>query len=700
MEILLRIKRGWTGFLVFAFALSDCVQAGDWAEELDMSFGMGSENSILEAGDCGLVNGHLSLNGWVEDVAEVRSLFAPPYFCGDFRLSVLFNGTNAVATHSFWRPEVLEREGRLEGWSLKSWLYPIAGERGAILAVEAKNLAATASTLKVECALTGTPGYHRKWQFYPPETGMLRWKDGVYSRGSGPKPARIALSTTLEGCPLRPAFLADVLPQESRLFYLAIGIGDLESADALVKKAIADPEATIGRSVSGWRERVRRLASRIPRFDSDDPGLRRVYCRSLLHFLLTEWNVDEFVLRPFYATGGLFGACLCSYLWNLGGPYRMMPLVAPEALKDHLEAYLRLDLMNCYAINPSDGGPVGPYYPINQEKMIFLIRAYVLETGDVGFLRDEVGGRSVIEHVVAMALAHDALDRDAVIADYGKHNEHLELRRGYLYDGELPDMNLRRIVLLRLADKLCRIAGHDPQVDLVARAKVLKRLCRERLWDAEAGWFSGVCSDGRRTTRWTLQMFKALGWDDWVLDPDMDAALRKHLMDECEFLGRTGLHSLSKKDVAYDDGDVDNGGPGSCVSFAPAIVERLYADGHYDEGDKILGRLKWLGEALPYWGDSQYADRQDYRHDTPLQLNIEGGCPSQTILFGLFGIRVRDDFAVSIRPHLPEGADRISLENVRMAGKEFSIECRRDRGTTVEFGGRRREAPLGKEIVL
>ena len=36
----------------------------------------------------------------------------------------------------------------------------------------------------------------------------------------------------------------------------------------------------------------------------------------------------------------------------------------------------------------------------------------------------------------------------AVIADYGKAGcSHLELRHGNLYDCEIPDMNLRRIVL-------------------------------------------------------------------------------------------------------------------------------------------------------------------------------------------------------------------------------------------------------------
>ena len=190
------------------------------------------------------------------------------------------------------------------------------------------------------------------------------------------------------------------------------------------------------------------------------------------------------------------------------------------------------------------------------------------------------------------------------------------------------------------------------------------------------------------------------GWRtyDAVDDPDVQGArlgglgaliheerdgLLAHLMDESEFLGSHGLRSLSKKDVAWDDLDVDNGGPGACVSFAPAIVERLYADGRAVEAETILRRLLWLGDGFPYWCDSHYADRPDYRHNTPLQLNIEGAVPAQTIVFGLFGIRIGDDFSIRVAPRLPSWADHVNLRNVRLAGRVFDVFCSRRDGIRV-----------------
>jgi len=80
-----------------------------------------------------------------------------------------------------------------------------------------------------------------------------------------------------------------------------------------------------------------------------------------------------------------------------------------------------------------------------------------------------------------------------------------------------------------------------------------------------------------------------------------------------------------------------------------------------------------LAEVLPYWGDSQYADKRDYRRDTPLQCDVEGACIAQTIIFGLFGVRIADDLSVSFDPHLPKGVSRMSLKNLRINGKCHNI---------------------------
>ena len=651
------------------YAEANAAEGASWAERLDASFAIGSDKSVIGANDLGMVNGWITFNGRIEDVARVAGAYAPPYFSEDFLLDVTFDGRRVRAGGYQWRPEVLTRTSEREGWRITSRLYPLAGRRGAILEVSASNACANARTLKVARSSSGGVGQTGHWGFQRPcgrhEKGLAASVGWTLGEGDA-------------------AELKDVPAGQTRTFHLGFALGEETAAKALVAEALADPRKAVAAAVADWRARVRRVAESVPEFRCSDARYERLYNRSLLHLLLCQWNTDAFCLRPYFATGGVNGGCICCYLWNLGGPFRLLPLVDPKALKEHLAVLYRLDLDRCYAFSPSNGAPLGPYYMINQEKMIFLIDAYVRETGDVGYLNETVAGGKVIERVVRYALDHDDLSKEAVLVNYGTSNSHLELRKSYHYSGVMPDLNLRRGALLHLAGRLCRMAGFDAKVDFDARAAALRKLVRAELWRPDLGWFKVRFADGREDVRWTMQMFKAFGWGETVLDRDVSSAMLRHLMNPKEFLGEYGVHSLSKQDPAYDDSDVDNGGPGACPSFPAAICERLFRDGHAAEANEILSRQLWLADRLPYWGDSQYADRPDYRRDTPLQSDIEGACLAQAIAFGMFGTTVGDDLSVRFDPHLPKGVDRIFLKNFRLAGKAYDVSLTRSGGPVVK----------------
>ena len=42
------------------------------------------------AADCGMVNGLVTFNGWIGDVAEVRSFFSSPYYSAQYNMSVRY----------------------------------------------------------------------------------------------------------------------------------------------------------------------------------------------------------------------------------------------------------------------------------------------------------------------------------------------------------------------------------------------------------------------------------------------------------------------------------------------------------------------------------------------------------------------------------------------------------------------------------
>lgn len=259
----------------------------------------------------------------------------------------------------------------------------------------------------------------------------------------------------------------------------------------------------------------------------------------------------------------------------------------------------------------------------------------------------------------------------------------------------MPDLNARRYASYLRAATLCDLAG-QPAPYLRERASLLQPLLRERLWDANARWFRFEDGQGKSDLRYTVQMFKPVG--SGVLDQECEAGLLSHL-NEREFLSPYGLHSLSKRDPAYDQLDIDNGGGGICTSFPPQIIERLYQCGQPDKAADILRRLLWWADVMPYWGDSIAANSKDYRRDTPLQCTFDGVAAAQCVIFGVFGVSVGADGKIMIRPAPLPFARHLRLRGLHLRGRTLDIEVDGDH-FKVRCEGRSLRSRLGQTIRL
>ena len=69
---------------------------------------------------------------------------------------------------------------------------------------------------------------------------------------------------------------------------------------------------------------------------------------------------------------------------------------------------------------PSTEQGDGPTYLVNQEKIIGCIYYYVLHTGDVSFLEEQINGKSILDWVFHYATFGDDLSKPAVLVDYGE----------------------------------------------------------------------------------------------------------------------------------------------------------------------------------------------------------------------------------------------------------------------------------------
>lgn len=652
--------------------------------------------------DFGIVNGKMTVGIENTELARISGIFAPPFVSSDFRFDCTVNGKPVAGSgQGVWWPNRVYLNGYipdLPGLSVSSDARLLYERRAMVIDIMIRS-PRVPRTLSLEGSVSGTLDINNTWEFARPKSESPTLPE--IAGGSG---HLLVLGQTdsaiVVGSETRIQWNADsrrwsytVKCEADKLetIRFVVTIGPRDDAVATCRELLADSRATSGNVQ--LEDRVQSYLSTLPRFTCDNRELQQLYYRSLAHGFLNRWEVPEFLLNPYYSTGSIRGGCLCNYLWNFGEIWEIMPMIDPTALKAHIKHFLSIDLTKHFAFLPITGEGFGPWYMVNQEKIIGLVYYYVLTTGDTAFLVDTVGGKSILELVLHHATVLDELSKPVALIDYGPSNSHLELRKELTYNHVMPDLNGRRYNNYVFASRLSELMG-KPRPDLIERAEQLRVVLNRELWDTHAKWFAFRKPNGDKELRYTVQMFKL--FNSGVLTQETEAGLLSHL-NSTEFLGDYGLHSLAKGDPAYDINDVDNGGPGACTCFPPQIAERLYKAGHVQQAHDIIRRILWWGQQMPYWGDSIYADKPDYRKDTPLQCTIDGLTVAQCIIFGMFGIAPKIDGSITVKPSRPSFVNSMSLEGVRIVGTSFDVHVGADT-FSVTAGGVTTKTPLGDEV--
>jgi len=638
-------------------------------------FSLNEKVNIVEEEHLGIFNGMLTINTTFRNVLSYRSLYAPPYASSDFLLEIRLFGEKVVTDKYKWYPFGIQRKGEIKNIIVNSSFILPDNVRAGIMAITLENQESIKKYIPLQFNIKGGLDYINFWGFGRPR-GIKRCittckeKRLIKKNDSG----AIVIGTNIENLSwenFSSHWEANMTlsPNEKKTVYVAIGIGNIQEANYNCDQILKNPEETIKKTYNIWSKKIDDLFTKLPKLESKNESLVKFYNRSLLPSLLNRWEEPEFILHPYYSTGGLIGGCVGNYLWNYGEPYKVLPLYDPQATREHIKQFLNIDLTAHFAFNPVDGKGFGPWYPINQEKIILLIYYYVLHTGDIQFLNEEVNGKSILDWAIYQATYKDDFNKPAVLVDYGKGNNHLELRREYRYDNYLPDLNGKRYLSYKLVEILCNLV-HKKSINFSKRAEDLKLLIKDSLWDKKNKWFFFLDEKMNKHIRYTIQLFKLFGTG--VLDKEEEEGLLSHL-NEQEFLSAYGIHSMSKKDPAYDQIDIDNGGGGICTGFPPTIIERLYKSGYPEEAEDILKRILWWGERLPYYFDSQVANNIDYRHDSPLINAIDALAGAQCIIFGMFGIEVEFNGNIIINPHPPTFSPEITLTGLKIRGVNIDI---------------------------
>ena len=472
------------------------------------------KNNIMCDKHLGISGSKLSVLTPESAIGRLDCLQACPYSNTSFVFDVRVGGERVGALDWQWLPNAMLRRGETEDYLIETLVTIPSAVRFAVFAVTLKNKRKEEITLPITVEYRGAAKKPEIWKFSVAEGD--RFSPLTYEceerafRFYHDTDAVTGITTSLDDMHLfKYAYINEgrvTLPAEEEVvIYFSVHLGSLAEVRQEMALVSADYERYIDSALLWVYNEEDIILSCLPRFESSDKALESLYYRSLVTYVTNKWEVDELKLNPYYSTGGTNGGCMCSYLWDYSGGMYVHPLVAPKTNVEEMELYLKNDLTSSYAIMPVNGKPCGPWYQINQEKIISMVYFHVLHTGDKAFLHKKVGDKTVAEWMVFHALVGDDVTKPVALIDYGEGGrDHLELRHELQYRGIMPDLNARRYRNYLYAYRLSELAG-EPCPMLLDRAEQLKPLIMT-LWNEKTRWFDFIYN-GERDTRYTVQMF-------------------------------------------------------------------------------------------------------------------------------------------------------------------------------------------------
>ena len=661
----------------------------------------GSDN-VLEEKDLGICGDIASVLTPERSVTALNCFQGCPYTNTAFNIDVILNGEKVKTAHWKWLPSAILRQGKTRDFTVETLTAIVPKQRSLVMKITISNLGEE-QTIPISIMYRGRTRLENDWQFAipapsPDNRANYSATDRMLSSVADGMSYRLTCS--LDGMRLFPrAYLWEnditLGNKETVTFYVSAHMGEDSKCLSEAEGALNNYENLIKSSFDYLEQESARIKENLPVFSSSEPALNKFYYRSLVSYILCRWENPDLCISPYYSTGSVTGGCMCSYLWDYCGGLMLHPIYDPEGNKKIIAAYLKNDLTTSYALNPVTAGAVGPWYQVNQEKIILMVYCHIRATGDTEFLFEKVADRTILEWMLYHAYVCDDPSKEVELYNYGEGGRsHLELRDNGIYNGIMPDLNARRYMNYMRVYELTCLAG-TPDERLPKRAAALAEKLKT-LWNDDLNWYDFIDANGNRGARYTVQMFKFL--NSGVIGEKERNALISHL-NEDEFLSKFGLHSMSKRDEQYDQDDIDNGGGGICSHFATEVCSQLYEIGRDDVAHDILKRLYWWGERMPYMGDSCAANMVANREDTPLQGNIHAVSGAQMIFFYIFGIVPSFDGSVTISPARIRPAKTMKVENARLCGKTFSVTVDSDT-FTVECGEKRLTEKIGNKIVI
>jgi hypothetical protein len=588
-----------------------------------------------------LSSGHGSAQA-ARGVLSLENVSFPPITMAGDTGALLIEGQMPKLEQTRWFPYQVVRRGRAGDIAVETAVRMPYAESGFLFHIVLTNNSAVRRNLQVTIVLSANIARHKPWNWDIPRnqsasrfiglaadnglSAILRdTEDGLVNCFSfEQKPA--SLSFRDGSGEARWHISLDGHSSSTIDYVLSLGESEARVHD-LAKDWASDFGSVFGKVKSDWQSRFdamftpnnKYFSGNLPILDTADIDLRRVYytsATSILSVLRTSFPIAP---RVYVSNSPVYNG-IDVYFWDTREWATALALLDPEMMKCYLRDWLSKGIYGGYAEEFLSGNEVGPVYSANDLSVFVQLNTYVSVTGDRAFLTEKIGGKTVLEHMDAIATHWKSLVRPGqTLADYGEAENLLECVPTYIH--EVPSFNAANVWMMRRTAALQEAERNTKRAEeLRADADRLLRAVLA-LYEPGHGVWDSLHRDGSRVEMRHVFDYSTVGL---TITDDLTSDMRKEMTEfvERELLTDHWMRAQSLSDPAAKASDRPDHGPMGAFSAWPAETMATMCEfGQFDKALNFMHRIASVTEEGPF---SQSRELLGTTRDAQVRIALRG----------------------------------------------------------------------------
>ncbi len=642
------------------------------------------------------------------DITGVRSLNFPPFTNSDKVTGSLFLDGCYFAAHNrpiayTWYPDKIVRETTFEALELRSTTILPFGASALILRLEICNTGGAARELQLKfgtsAAITKNSGTGKG--YLPPleEDNRISVEP---SRRVVLFEARHSEACSLQG--LWPApDQASGFGLEKRvtlpaggtvtLCYLNLIGGEVDEllrqydrlANAGLEEAFVEHEAAWDRQIAAaFTPGNSDYSGSLPLLQTSDAAVRRLYYTAALGVIYFRRD------NPFSVYGRAYDTLMPRYwqgttfIWDYFLSSEVHALLDPAVQRKYIELWMGTDIHSHFGTEYLTGGPVGPWYAVNDFALTWLAQDYLRWNGDLAWLDHTLpaSGRRIFDYLEEYATGYRKFLTPSGLADYGGINNLLECVSTYIH--EVASLNAGAVFSLRALAELLQHRGMLPEAQSCRReaAGLLTRL--GELYAGGRGFWNARFPEGELVeVRHGYDFMTILTTIADDLTSRQKEEMVRFFVDELQT--PVWMRALSPRDPnAMFSVRPDHQWNGAYTAWPALAAAGLYRIGRGDLATPWLrglarsanqgpfGQCHFVESAVP--ADAGGARKAYYEWP----YGADWACSSSgsyltTVIEGLFGVRATAFAGISAAPQFAGFDPGAELHNLRYQGRLYNV---------------------------